>query len=102
MTSPISSKDAQGSAHPVAVDRKSTRLNSSHLGISYAVFCLKKKKHTALLKLFRPLAWHIQSPNDNRRTLKGRPRRTYCSCRRIRIPPHFRTRRSKRRPTRSN
>src|ERR1035441_10832544 len=28
------------------IDRKSTRLNSSHLGISYAVFCLKKKKHT--------------------------------------------------------
>src|SRR5262245_55804689 len=28
------------------VDRKSTRLNSSHLGISYAVFCLKKKKKT--------------------------------------------------------
>src|ERR1039458_8909450 len=27
-------------------DRKSTRLNSSHLGISYAVFCLKKKKTT--------------------------------------------------------
>src|ERR1039458_5343982 len=27
-------------------DRKSTRLNSSHLGISYAVFCLKKKKRT--------------------------------------------------------
>src|SRR5947199_7894597 len=27
------------------VDRKSTRLNSSHLGISYAVFCLKKKRH---------------------------------------------------------
>src|SRR5437899_9505044 len=26
-------------------DRKSTRLNSSHLGISYAVFCLKKKSH---------------------------------------------------------
>src|SRR5258705_9118319 len=26
-------------------DRKSTRLNSSHLGISYAVFCLKKKTH---------------------------------------------------------
>src|ERR1035441_11004795 len=29
---------------PSNVDRKSTRLNSSHLGISYAVFCLKKKK----------------------------------------------------------
>src|SRR3989454_4174682 len=29
---------------PVITDRKSTRLNSSHLVISYAVFCLKKKK----------------------------------------------------------
>src|ERR1035441_4658293 len=28
-----------------SLDRKSTRLNSSHLGISYAVFCLKKKKN---------------------------------------------------------
>src|SRR2546426_8459785 len=32
---------------PVVADRKSTRLNSSHLVISYAVFCLKKKKKTA-------------------------------------------------------
>src|SRR3712207_7731540 len=30
----------------LAVDRKSTRLNSSHANISYAVFCLKKKKNT--------------------------------------------------------
>src|SRR5690625_6537380 len=29
---------------PVSADRKSTRLNSSHVAISYAVFCLKKKK----------------------------------------------------------
>src|SRR3989337_2947986 len=29
----------------VSLDRKSTRLNSSHGSISYAVFCLKKKKH---------------------------------------------------------
>src|SRR5947209_13707678 len=29
---------------PVTIDRKSTRLNSSHANISYAVFCLKKKK----------------------------------------------------------
>src|SRR5258705_11500765 len=29
------------------VDRKSTRLNSSHLGISYAVFCLKKKNNAS-------------------------------------------------------
>src|SRR5690349_22734379 len=32
-------------------DRKSTRLNSSHVEISYAVFCLKKKKHKALVVL---------------------------------------------------
>src|SRR5260221_10042027 len=30
----------------VGIDRKSTRLNSSHTVISYAVFCLKKKKQT--------------------------------------------------------
>src|SRR5258705_6039602 len=40
-------------------DRKSTRLNSSHLGISYAVFCLKKKNdglklHVAVRELHRP------------------------------------------------
>src|SRR5438045_7129719 len=33
-----------GALLAVVQDRKSTRLNSSHLGISYAVFCLKKKK----------------------------------------------------------
>src|SRR3712207_7183341 len=31
----------------LAVDRKSTRLNSSHANISYAVFCLKKKKSSS-------------------------------------------------------
>src|SRR5256885_2985197 len=38
---------ARGRIHPAPIatsDRKSTRLNSSHLVISYAVFCLKKKK----------------------------------------------------------
>src|SRR3712207_7041056 len=45
----------EGSPHVVdriaggGVDRKSTRLNSSHANISYAVFCLKKKKHTYIL-----------------------------------------------------
>src|SRR3712207_7653370 len=33
-----------GDGVAVAADRKSTRLNSSHANISYAVFCLKKKK----------------------------------------------------------
>src|SRR5258708_20380577 len=36
-----------------AVDRKSTRLNSSHQIISYAVFCLKKKKRTTHLVITR-------------------------------------------------
>src|SRR3712207_7576800 len=36
-----------GVAAAPAVDRKSTRLNSSHANISYAVFCLKKKKLTS-------------------------------------------------------
>src|SRR2546430_10019733 len=35
-------------------DRKSTRLNSSHSQISYAVFCLKKKKSTVDLVTLRP------------------------------------------------
>src|SRR5262245_38948204 len=35
--------DALAIAEKLDADRKSTRLNSSHLGISYAVFCLKKK-----------------------------------------------------------
>src|SRR2546426_3685997 len=44
-----------------AGDRKSTRLNSSHLVISYAVFCLKKKKrkHNPLSK---PAPPHIAEP----------------------------------------
>src|SRR3712207_7169165 len=33
-------------------DRKSTRLNSSHANISYAVFCLKKKKHALTLTAY--------------------------------------------------
>src|SRR2546426_8012669 len=40
--------------HPVGrytLDRKSTRLNSSHLVISYAVFCLKKKKRFGAMTL---------------------------------------------------
>src|SRR2546427_4772814 len=39
-------------------DRKSTRLNSSHSQISYAVFCLKKKKKTAYQ--------HVVQPRDTR------------------------------------
>src|SRR3712207_7859962 len=38
-------RDQLGRQVVVELDRKSTRLNSSHANISYAVFCLKKKKH---------------------------------------------------------
>src|SRR5256885_6653779 len=41
-------------AHFDSPDRKSTRLNSSHLVISYAVFCLKKKKKHTHLHLYTP------------------------------------------------
>src|SRR3712207_8465128 len=40
-------RSVQHDARAQQVDRKSTRLNSSHANISYAVFCLKKKKKTS-------------------------------------------------------
>src|SRR3989442_9939620 len=43
-----------GVPEQVVGDRKSTRLNSSHVRISYAVFCLKKKKDDNLLIAFAP------------------------------------------------
>src|SRR2546430_5327747 len=50
------------------VDRKSTRLNSSHSQISYAVFCLKKKKNIKLI-LLSPEPIEVYSsanrPSDN-------------------------------------
>src|SRR5471030_3357283 len=49
---------SQKLGEPTERDRKSTRLNSSHLGISYAVFCLKKKKHKSIRSL-------IQTKNTN-------------------------------------
>src|SRR5438477_7713075 len=39
----LAGKEPTG-GEPFGIDRKSTRLNSSHMSISYAVFCLKKKK----------------------------------------------------------
>src|SRR5256885_12029164 len=47
-------------------DRKSTRLNSSHLVISYAVFCLKKKKRTHAI--LSPIATPSMSDADNPHT----------------------------------
>src|SRR2546429_6468855 len=42
----------------VELDRKSTRLNSSHGYISYAVFCLKKKNHDVVEAYVSPAAFH--------------------------------------------
>src|SRR5204863_5965435 len=44
LEAPPRREDETGRDHDDALDRKSTRLNSSHVEISYAVFCLKKKK----------------------------------------------------------
>src|SRR3712207_7159739 len=46
---------ARRGQHRVALDRKSTRLNSSHANISYAVFCLKKKNR------YPPTHGHLSS-----------------------------------------
>src|SRR2546426_9171216 len=45
-------------------DRKSTRLNSSHLVISYAVFCLKKKKHKYTPSTAYTAIAHTQAPDS--------------------------------------
>src|SRR3989475_6540254 len=46
----IDRKDPRGPGGLAVLDRKSTRLNSSHSQISYAVFCLKKKKKQFTIK----------------------------------------------------
>src|SRR5690242_20867510 len=49
-----------------ASDRKSTRLNSSHMSISYAVFCLKKKKYViASLDVFAACIYKGSEISDN-------------------------------------
>src|SRR3712207_8378330 len=45
---PAAGRLAHGPGAAGAADRKSTRLNSSHANISYAVFCLKKKKKKSI------------------------------------------------------
>src|SRR5437899_8181933 len=62
------SRDRAAPAH--RTDRKSTRLNSSHLGISYAVFCLKKKEdpiRTRSRSSDPQRAVHVQAPNGQER-----------------------------------
>src|SRR5437764_3065025 len=57
----------QGDVRFLEQDRKSTRLNSSHRCISYAVFCLKKKKRRALApRGWRATAWRRSRPRTRR------------------------------------
>src|SRR5689334_23478475 len=58
-------RPARSSRDSAIADRKSTRLNSSHSSISYAVFCLKKKKKDAVLYLHFRLGMKIEeSPRE--------------------------------------
>src|SRR5205809_2503146 len=49
---PVGTRDLRDAEALFLPDRKSTRLNSSHGYISYAVFCLKKKKHKNYYNIF--------------------------------------------------
>src|ERR1039458_3766138 len=61
-------------------DRKSTRLNSSHLGISYAVFCLKKKLRVGGIVAFRGREGHRRGRGWDRSSRHRRdPRKRHCS-----------------------
>src|SRR5437667_2558641 len=54
-----------GKFHEWVLDRKSTRLNSSQITISYAVFCLKKKKKNVIPLSTRPKNTKIQRAPPN-------------------------------------
>src|SRR5437667_4816133 len=71
---PRSSRAASGRGRRTepTTDRKSTRLNSSHITISYAVFCLKKKKKTKIHKT------HINRVTSRRRHNDRENHHTYC------------------------
>src|SRR5438034_7232049 len=58
-TDAVAKSDPDGYTIGIRLDRKSTRLNSSHTVISYAVFCLKKKKKNHSI---------LSSPNSHRHT----------------------------------
>src|SRR3989337_1275151 len=77
---------------PLSLDRKSTRLNSSHGSISYAVFCLKKKKTHERAQPRRlpsppsrdsrhvPLSHRRRSAARRRRTVRGQTRLVVAVC----------------------
>src|SRR3989442_3060113 len=77
---------AWASSAAASVDRKSTRLNSSHVRISYAVFCLKKKKksqHSGKLRVGEQDLVAMKS------ALIARPRRTMMDDRAVGLSREF-------------
>src|SRR5688500_19538940 len=79
-----SSKNASTSAKK-SLDRKSTRLNSSHLVISYAVFCLKKKRNpqavaSGIQGIRRMDGYHKPGLHEDRSGGRGRAPGTAPSC----------------------
>src|SRR3712207_7238338 len=61
---PVIEESEKTDLKAATTDRKSTRLNSSHANISYAVFCLKKKKHPPARSLLtRTLSCRRSSPH---------------------------------------
>src|SRR5687768_17962893 len=80
----LSAPGVQASDTDVLVNRKSTRLNSSHGYISYAVFCLKKKKKSKNLTILqKKLSSRIKLPINNEL------RMVYCYCVKIYQQNHF-------------
>src|SRR5437868_11470011 len=75
--------DAKAENMP-AEDRKSTRLNSSHVSISYAVFCLKKKNPSSSRRSWRTCrSWppRPENPTYSRRRARPASRQRCCGCR---------------------
>src|SRR5690606_41682701 len=56
--------NAYALSYSIGQDRKSTRLNSSHVKISYAVFCLKKKKLAAGRRLLKAELYQLDKHNS--------------------------------------
>src|SRR2546427_9598874 len=56
--------DVEDIIHDLERDRKSTRLNSSHSQISYAVFCLKKKKKSSRRESSEPATGEVHREYD--------------------------------------
>src|SRR3712207_7937287 len=78
-------------AYECVLDRKSTRLNSSHANISYAVFCLKKKKQNGRPMWSSPRPSTPGTPTPNSRLCKRRMTLIRASLPSPRPPtfPHF-------------